>query len=135
MRKRRPSPVSLTGEDYRWLRVYVRRGQLRALSRGILRRRPWYRLELPIFDQKQAVIARLEAQLRAALGRETALAVDVRSEVRVAQARVAAMRTLVERYAKVVVPLRERAVALSQEAVQRHACSVATSSCRRSRTR
>ena len=76
---------------------------------------PGVGLELPIFDQKQAVIARLEAQVRAALDRETALAVDVRSEVRAARARVVAMRTLVERYANVVVPLRERAVALSQE--------------------
>jgi cobalt-zinc-cadmium efflux system outer membrane protein len=76
---------------------------------------PGVGLELPIFDQKQAVIARLEGGLRAALARETALAVGVRSEVRAARARVLAMRSLVERYAKVVVPLRERAVALSQE--------------------
>ena len=46
-------------------------------------------LELPIFDQKQAVIARLEAQVRQAQARESALAVDIRSEVRAARGRLA----------------------------------------------
>jgi outer membrane protein, heavy metal efflux system len=76
---------------------------------------PSVSLELPIFDQKQAVIARLEARLRAALARETALAVDVRSEVRLAASRVIANRAVVDRYANVVVPLRQRVVALSQQ--------------------
>ncbi len=72
-------------------------------------------LEVPLFDQKQAVIARLEARLRAALSRETALAIDIRSEVRAARGRLVATRTVVDRYAKVVVPLRQRVVVLSQE--------------------
>jgi outer membrane protein, heavy metal efflux system len=72
-------------------------------------------IDLPIFDQRQAVIARLEAQLRQAQARESALAVDIRSEVRAARGRLVAMRDVVERYAKVVVPLRESAVSLSQE--------------------
>ncbi len=76
---------------------------------------PGASLELPIFDQKQAVVARLQARLRAALAREQALAVDIRSEVRAARSRVMAARAVVERYAKVVVPLRERIVALSQQ--------------------
>ena len=72
-------------------------------------------LELPIFDQKQAVIARLEAQVRQAQARESALAVDIRSEVRAARGRLVAMRDVVDRYAKIVVPMREQAVSLSQE--------------------
>jgi outer membrane protein, heavy metal efflux system len=72
-------------------------------------------LQLPIFDQKQAAVARLEALVRQAQARETALAVDIRSEVRAARGRLVAMRDVVDRYAKVVVPLREQVVSLSQE--------------------
>jgi cobalt-zinc-cadmium efflux system outer membrane protein len=72
-------------------------------------------IELPIFDQRQATIARLEAQVRQAQAHESALAVDIRSEVRAARGRLVAMREVVERYANVVVPLRERAVSLAQE--------------------
>jgi cobalt-zinc-cadmium efflux system outer membrane protein len=76
---------------------------------------PRAELEIPLFDQKQAVIARLEGQLRAALARESALAVAVRSEVRAVRTRLAVARAVVDRYAKVVVPLRQRVVTLSQE--------------------
>ena len=76
---------------------------------------PRAELELPLFDQRQAVIARLEGQLRAALARETALAIAVRSEVRAVRTRVVVSRAVVDRYAKVVVPLRQRVVILSQE--------------------
>jgi cobalt-zinc-cadmium efflux system outer membrane protein len=72
-------------------------------------------LELPLFDQKQAVVARLAARVRATRARRVALEVSVRSEVRVAQSRVALGRALVVRYANVVVPLRERVVALSEQ--------------------
>ena len=72
-------------------------------------------LELPIFDQHQAEIARLEARMRQAQAREAALAVDIRSEVRAAHARSVAMRDVVDRYSRVVVPLRQQVVDLSQE--------------------
>lgn len=72
-------------------------------------------LELPIFDQHQAAIARLEAQTRQAQARESALAVTVRSEVRAAHGRLVAMREVVDRYAHVVVPLREQVMTLTQE--------------------
>jgi cobalt-zinc-cadmium efflux system outer membrane protein len=61
------------------------------------------------------MVARLEARLRAALAREASLGVDVRSEVRLARSRVVAMRAVVNRYATVVVPLRQQVVALSQQ--------------------
>jgi cobalt-zinc-cadmium efflux system outer membrane protein len=72
-------------------------------------------LQLPIFDQKRAPVARLDALVRQAQARESALAVDVRSEVRAARARLVSMRDVVDRYSKVVVPLREQVVSLSQE--------------------
>jgi cobalt-zinc-cadmium efflux system outer membrane protein len=72
-------------------------------------------VELPIFDQKQASIARLEGEHRAAIARKNGLAVNIRSEVRAAAKRLAIARAVVERYANVVLPLRERVVALSQQ--------------------
>jgi cobalt-zinc-cadmium efflux system outer membrane protein len=76
---------------------------------------PTIDLELPIFDQKQAEVARLRAQLRAAQRRADGLAIAVRSEVRQAWNRLRAARTTIEAYGQTLVPLRERIVALSQE--------------------
>jgi cobalt-zinc-cadmium efflux system outer membrane protein len=76
---------------------------------------PTIDLELPIFDQKQAEVARLRAQMRAAQHRLDALAIGIRSEVRQARNRLLAARMTIEYYAKTLVPLRERIVALSQE--------------------
>jgi cobalt-zinc-cadmium efflux system outer membrane protein len=75
---------------------------------------PTLSLELPIFDQRQAVIARLESQERQAMHRLDEVAVDARSEVRVAWARLASSRRVVERYKIAVLPLREREVAQAQ---------------------
>ncbi len=72
-------------------------------------------LELPIFDQKQAVIARLEAELRQAEARLAERSIDARSEVREARARVGYTRNLVDHYRAVVIPRRERIVALTQQ--------------------
>jgi outer membrane protein, heavy metal efflux system len=72
-------------------------------------------LELPIFDAKQAAIAKLEARLRHAERRLAAKSVDVRSEVREAWGRLAFARSVVARYRTTVIPLRERIVALSQQ--------------------
>ena len=76
---------------------------------------PTVDLELPIFDQKQAEVARLRAQLHAAQHRSDALAIAIRSEVRQARNRLMAARLTIEYYAKTLVPLRERIVTLSQE--------------------
>ncbi|AKV03406.1 Copper tolerance protein [Labilithrix luteola] len=75
---------------------------------------PSVSVEVPLFDQRQAAIARLEAMRRQADNHLQELAIDVRADVRSARARVQTARTIVETYAKVVVPLRERIVALSQ---------------------
>ena len=74
---------------------------------------PSLSLELPIFDQGHAKLARLEAQLREAEQRLSAIELDMRSRVREARARLELARALIERYRSTVVPLRERIVALS----------------------
>jgi cobalt-zinc-cadmium efflux system outer membrane protein len=75
---------------------------------------PTLSLELPIFDQRQALIARLEAQHRQAEHRLAGLAIQARIEVRTAVARLAVARRTVERYRQTLLPLRERAVVQSQ---------------------
>jgi cobalt-zinc-cadmium efflux system outer membrane protein len=76
---------------------------------------PELSLELPIFDQGQARTARLVAQLRQADQRVFALAVEIRSEVRVLRERLLALRRLTEHYRTVVIPLRESIVAFTKQ--------------------
>lgn len=75
---------------------------------------PTLSLELPVFDQRQALLGRLEAQQRQAERRLMALSVDARSEVRVARVRMLVARRLVEHYRKTLLPLRERVVEQAQ---------------------
>ncbi len=75
---------------------------------------PTLTLELPIFDQRQALIARLEAQHRQGERRLMELSVNARSEVRAARARLLSLRLVVDRYRRVVLPLREKVVEQSQ---------------------
>lgn len=75
---------------------------------------PSLTLELPIFDQRQAMIGRLEAQQRQAERRLAALSIQARSDVRLARAKLAAARVTAERYDKVLQPLRGKIVDLSQ---------------------
>lgn len=75
---------------------------------------PTLSLELPIFDQRQALIARLEAQHRQGERRLTELSVNTRSEVRAARARLLSLRLVADRYRRVVLPLREKVVEQSQ---------------------
>jgi cobalt-zinc-cadmium efflux system outer membrane protein len=72
-------------------------------------------LEVPLFDQKQAGIARLESAKRTLENNLQGLSIDVRSEVRASAARVTTARRLVEQYGSVLVPLRESIVKYSQE--------------------
>jgi outer membrane protein, heavy metal efflux system len=75
---------------------------------------PTLALELPVFDQRQALLARLEAQRRQAERRLRGLTVDVRSMVRVARTRLLTARALVEHYRTRLLPLRERVLEQSQ---------------------
>lgn len=63
-------------------------------------------IELPIFDQRQAMIARLEAQRRQQERRLSAVAIDARSEVRLAEVRLKTGREVVVHYRDVLLPLR-----------------------------
>ncbi len=75
---------------------------------------PSLSLELPLFDQHQARISRHEALLRKEVAQWTALAIDIRSEVREVRDRLIHYRRLAEHYRKTVIPLRERIVELTQ---------------------
>jgi cobalt-zinc-cadmium efflux system outer membrane protein len=72
-------------------------------------------IELPLFDQRQALTSRLEALVRQSEARLRARAVDARSEARAARDAVVAARRIAERYRTAVVPLREHIVALAQQ--------------------
>jgi cobalt-zinc-cadmium efflux system outer membrane protein len=65
-------------------------------------------IELPIFDQRQATIARLEAQRREMERRLQEVAIDARSEVRLAALRLDTGRQMVAHYREVIVPLRTK---------------------------
>lgn len=99
--------------DWRWI------GQIEV---GISRERetdrtwvtgPALAIELPIFNQRQADISRLEAQLRRSQKRLTAQAIDIRSEVRSLRNRLIMQRNLINHYRGSVLPLREKIVDLT----------------------
>lgn len=75
---------------------------------------PTLELELPIFDQRQAYIAKLEAEQASASRRVSALAVDARSKVREGILSLQATRAMAQHYAQTLVPLREKVVEQAQ---------------------
>lgn len=74
---------------------------------------PTLALSIPIFDRKQAEIFALQAELRRRESLNRDLAVRIRSEARAARDRLLTLRSLAEHQRKVVIPLRERIVALA----------------------
>ena len=76
---------------------------------------PSVALELPIFDQGQARIAKLVAETRRARRQADALAVEIRSTVRERASALLAARSLSDYLVRVVMPLRERTVMLAQQ--------------------
>lgn len=71
-------------------------------------------IDLPLFDRRQAYIARLEAQRREQERRLSAVAINTRSEVRLAQARLVAVRQTALHYGNTVLPLRRQLVEQAQ---------------------
>lgn len=69
---------------------------------------------VPIFNRGRAARAKAEAQLRQSQQRYAALAIEIRSEVRAARNQLLSARSRAEYYRDVIVPRRERIVALSQ---------------------
>lgn len=76
---------------------------------------PNFSVELPIFDQRQAEIARLESLIRQSESRAAALEAEIRSAVRAAFHRVSIARGLVEHYRDEVVPAGEQVVKFTQQ--------------------
>jgi len=76
---------------------------------------PSLSLDLPIFDQRQAELFRLESQLRQSERRTQALKDQVAAEVRRAYGKLASSRELAEHYRRFLLPARRRVVAQSQE--------------------
>jgi cobalt-zinc-cadmium efflux system outer membrane protein len=74
---------------------------------------PSLSIELPIFNQRQADIFRLEAELRRSQKRLTAQAINIRSEVRSLRNRLLMQRNVVDHYRRTVLPLREKIVDLT----------------------
>lgn len=74
---------------------------------------PTLRLELPVFNQGQGRIAKLQAQLRQAERRLEAQAIDIRSEVREARDRVLAKKDLATYYHDGLIPERTRVLELT----------------------
>lgn len=75
---------------------------------------PAVELAFPFFDRGQNTVARARAQLRQAQDRHAALAVEIRSQVRVARNRLVAAQQLAEYYRAAVLPRRRRIVEQTQ---------------------
>lgn len=76
---------------------------------------PTLSLALPLFDRKQATMRRLQSYLRESQRRVEQLEIDIRSQVREQEAAVRLTRELAEGYRDVLLPLRRRAFALTQQ--------------------
>jgi cobalt-zinc-cadmium efflux system outer membrane protein len=76
---------------------------------------PTLTLELPIFDRRQALLERLDSQRRQSLQELDGLAIAARAAVRVAWQQVQAQRAAVGVFKEKLVPLRHKAVALTQQ--------------------
>ena len=86
----------------------------RDIDGGIWSVGPLLSIPIPIFDQGQATRASALARLRQSEERFAALAVEIRSQVRRAHARLHAARMLADHYRRVVLPLRSRIVQQTQ---------------------
>jgi outer membrane protein, heavy metal efflux system len=73
-----------------------------------IRTGPSFAIELPIFNQGQARIARGEAALRQAQDKFEALAIDVRSQIRELRDELVSKRTIAQFYHDELLPVRRR---------------------------
>jgi cobalt-zinc-cadmium efflux system outer membrane protein len=99
------------GEQLRWLSVLGLGIRVeRDPDSGKWLKGPILELTVPVFDQGQGRIAKLESGRRRSEKAFVGLAVDVRSEVREAWARLAAMQDAAAFYKSTVLPLQQRVV-------------------------
>ena len=75
---------------------------------------PQVSIELPIFNQRQPQIARLDAARRQAEASLEALAIETRADVRRLRDRLYALRYEAEHYRDTILPLRQRITELTQ---------------------
>jgi cobalt-zinc-cadmium efflux system outer membrane protein len=102
------------GKTSRWFGVLNLGVDVARLKDGRIAVGPNLAIELPLFDQRQAVIARLEAMERAAASTERAVAIDIRADVNAVRARLVAARRTVEFYSKTILPTRRNLTRLAQ---------------------
>jgi outer membrane protein, heavy metal efflux system len=76
---------------------------------------PNFSVEIPIFDQRQAEIARLESLLEQSKSRCAALEIAIQNDVRAAVHRISATRDLSEYYRDELIPAREQVVKFTQQ--------------------
>jgi cobalt-zinc-cadmium efflux system outer membrane protein len=95
----------------RWLSVLGLSFTVERDFDGTYSRGPGLEFGLPLFDRGQGRLAKLEAELAEAENRYAQLAIDVRAQVREAQARLAAAHGAVKHYREAILPLADRVVA------------------------
>lgn len=96
--------------DFRWLRPLGIGVQFRRDTNGEKSYGPRIELGLPIFNQGQTQIARLESERKRAEEQVGALAVDIRSEARENRGRVMATAQAVKHYQTALLPLQQTIV-------------------------
>ena len=99
----------------RWFGVVSIGAEVGRLRSGNISIGPSATIELPLFDQRQAVIARLEAMSRAAASTERAIAIDIRADVNAVRARLVAAQRTVEFYRDTILPTRRNLTRLAQK--------------------
>lgn len=77
---------------------------------------PAFTIEIPLFDQNQAQIAKAEYRLSQAFAKLDAQRLAMRNEVRLAVTQHRAARRAVHRFEKKLIPLRTESLALAREA-------------------
>jgi cobalt-zinc-cadmium efflux system outer membrane protein len=77
---------------------------------GPLNMGPSFRLEVPIFNQGQARLARLRAELRRAENQLASLAIEIRSQTRELRDRLISLRDMVKFYHDDLLPTRIKIV-------------------------
>jgi cobalt-zinc-cadmium efflux system outer membrane protein len=95
---------------YRWIPVLEFGFTGERDIEGALNMGPAFRLELPIFNQGQARLARGAAELRRAENRLAGLAITIRSETRELRDRLASLRDMARFYHDEVLPTRIKIV-------------------------
>ena len=97
---------------YRWIPVleFGFSGERDVDAEGALNMGPSFRLEVPIFNQGQARIARATSELRRAENRLSALAVEIRSETRELRDRLISLRDMAKFYHDDLLPTRIKIV-------------------------